>query len=311
NNPIYVKTSELFSAVENAINTFYETSDSINDIMGHFSDIVSKKSSLTSASIDKIDKVLDHDLLNAFIYVLSDFIINEDSAINREFYDNTIKMVREYAKSFNIILKQKNPYHPLFNNEQVRGALILDHLYKYAGFDLLFGRQFSNDIFETGKKSISYILHHFRLSIESYIRKQSVDTNDILMTQSDNHRTYDTDLTEAQAEALIEAWDNLMELGEKNGEITQDDIKNAFKNVLVGKNKVEVVYDKYKWNFREMVNIINDFLNDKLDNELDNYFTKKWGNFYNRWRYKYCDITIDEQINKANELVSNYERENK
>ena len=79
NNPIYVKTSELLSAVESAINTFYDTSDNLNDIMGHFSDYVSKKSVLTLSPIYKNEKVLDNNLLlilfSEYFFILFSIIV--------------------------------------------------------------------------------------------------------------------------------------------------------------------------------------------------------------------------------------------
>ncbi len=43
-------------------------------------------------------RVMNPFLLNVFIDTLSELIIRDDNEVNREFYDNTIKMVREYAK---------------------------------------------------------------------------------------------------------------------------------------------------------------------------------------------------------------------
>ncbi|MGV9200749.1 MAG: hypothetical protein ACOC4M_18215, partial [Promethearchaeia archaeon] len=147
----------------------------------------------------------------------------------------------------------------------------------------------------------------FRLSIEAYIRKQSISTKDILTTQSKNHPKYDNYLSEAQAETLIESWDKLMTRGLRNWKITENDIKEIFEDVKVGKEQA-VVYDKYRWKTNRMARELTDFIRAKNSNfrELDNYIKKNWVLLYERWREEYSitGLTIEEQIKTAYERVN-------
>ncbi|MGV9174221.1 MAG: signal peptidase I, partial [Promethearchaeia archaeon] len=254
------------------------------------------------------EKLMDSDILDAFIYFLKDRSGNEDRSNIRKTYTNMVNTIKAYAKYHKIELEDISPYPPEFNYEYIRGALVLDHINKYAGFDLMFGKQFSDEIFEkTNDKDISYVLHHFRLSIEAYIRKQSISTKDILTTQSKNHPKYDNYLSEAQAETLIESWDKLMTRGLRNWKITENDIKEIFEDVKVGKEQA-VVYDKYRWKTNRMARELTDFIRAKNSNfrELDNYIKKNWVLLYERWREEYSitGLTIEEQIKTAYERVN-------
>ncbi|MFX1281774.1 MAG: S26 family signal peptidase, partial [Promethearchaeota archaeon] len=257
--------------------------------------------------IAKNEKLIEPELLNAFLSVLHELRRIEDDASTRRSYTNAIKDIKAYAIENNIPIKYVSPYAPEFSSEAVRGALVLDHINKFAGFDLLFGEQFSDSIFEQTKVKdkkgqITYILQHFRLSIEPFIRKQSISTKDILTTNNKYHQEYDRRLTEQQTEQLIGAWNELMAEGLKKGEITAADIRRIFNDVIVGKGSDKgIVYLKYNWNCEKMKNDINEFLDKKLNNELDEYIEEKWKNLYERWRMKQSNngLTIEEQINEV------------
>lgn len=259
--------------------------------------------------------------LDAFIYILDELRGQEDDTATKDHLLKYKNMIIAYAKAHKIPLAKMSYYPPQFYQQNLRGALILNHINKFAGFDILMGKQLSDSIFENvatrdKKGKITYILHHFLLEMDAILRKQSISKNEILVTNGENHWTYDNIITQDQTMALIEAWETLMAEGMENGEINPDDIERIFANVYVGEVKEgreeeSIVYNKYEWELQEMVNIINEFLDAKLDNELDQYIggtediNGRWPNLFNRWRSDFTDISIEQQIYNAYKLIYN------
>ena len=159
---------------------------------------------------------------------------------------------------------------------------------------------------------ITYLLQHFKLDTEAFIRKQSISTKDIIITTNEYHQEYDHRLTQKQTEDLIQAWNDLMAEGfdkiRKGEELTGGDIERIFSGVEVGKGeKKGEVYLKYKWDTEDMARELRDFIRAKNDNyrEFDTYIRGKWGNLFRRWRETDSNnrITIEEQIEKVYDRI--------
>ncbi|MGV9206327.1 MAG: hypothetical protein ACOC44_20160, partial [Promethearchaeia archaeon] len=196
----------------------------------------------------------------------------------------------------------RDKYNALFYEEWLRGFYVLRHIDKFLGFDILFFKVLDDNIFnkKRSKKDPGYRLHHLNLDLPPEIRKLSIDPNDIVVTDSTNHPTYET-LTESQTRQLIKAWEELIRLGMKKGEITRRNIETIFASVEING---EPVYRALDWDFGKL-NELNDFMNfKKLFNTDD--FIKQWDEAYDRWRWDATIFEFQDQLYWSQEAIDLY-----
>jgi hypothetical protein len=235
---------------------------------GSIIDIISKKDEKSS---------------NLLEYVIEE-LSREDFEDDTDIYLETVKLIESYAKTNGIKLKGVNYYR---FTEKIRGALVLDHIMTFGGFDLLTGMLMESTIFKKVKNKVNnYILHHFLLETIAHIRQQSVATDTIITVHSSTHSKYDHYLTETNHRELLFAWNTLIGIGMQNGFITEQDIEKVFDNDKVVDKDGKRIYSTYGMNsnLRKMKNHINEYLIYRLNNKMGEYIKNIFPDVYTRWK---------------------------
>ena len=109
-----------------------------------------------------------------------------------------------------------------FYDERVIGYDVVFHLTQFLGFDPLFFEPLKEEIFTNGQ----WVRHHFR---EWLLRKASTSVSDILLTDSEKHKTY-----EQYSEGFIVAiMNSLIEvINMKKEALTETDLKQALEKYM-------------------------------------------------------------------------------
>ncbi len=255
--------------------------------------------------IEGQDKFYTSKQLDAFLYILESY----GGERNYEFSEacsQTVREIKKFARKHKIHLQGFDPYHKSWHKDPVKGALVLDKINKYGGFDLALGKMLKDKIFQKG--GLKYHIQHWRTKLNALVRKKSISVHDTLVTDAGTHKSeYDTALTEEDQKNLIQYWDRLMKKGMEQGELNyvseeDNDILDVFRDLEVGKGKEKKpVYEKYLWVMKDMIKQLNIFIdaktsvNSKVD--VDEYIGDFLPTVLERWRENgHSQITIEQQI---------------
>jgi hypothetical protein len=202
-----------------------------------------------------------------------------------------IEQTLVYNKKFHQSNKN-NAYHKFFHEKWMRGYIVLSLLNQFLGFDPLTFQKLDDGIFLKTKEArmkyytdkgyngneikdlenIQYLLHHINLDSDADIRKLSFEVFDLILTNDRIHRSYEG-LTETESRALVEGWNELLEL---DGDINMRQVQKIFEKVKVRdeNNKLVPIYLKFGWfdnirNFEKQLDLLNDMKDIRDNNGIE------------------------------------------
>ncbi len=228
------------------------------------------------------------DLLKAKTTIVSYILDKSMTEAKLQFYDMALEKIDEYLATrhlrlFEEKLVSKRGYDKnLWQDDKILAYQVIALLGRDLGFDPLTFRPLDPQIFDRKSSTGLFARHHLDIR-----RKFSVYLQDLLLTDSTQHREYDSHISLEDQKTLVKIIQDLIQNDGSgpNREITAKDIVNTFLNNFADPKKAKYYLENY-WqsgNFQKNLKDFND-RKDKIKNgEYEDFIKVEYKDAYTRF----------------------------
>ena len=228
------------------------------------------------------------DLLRAKTTIVSYILDKSMTEAKLQFYDMALEKIDEYLATrhlrlFEEKLVSKRGYDKnLWQDDKILAYQVIALLGRDLGFDPLTFRPLDPQIFDRKSSTGLFARHHLDIR-----RKFSVYLQDLLLTDSTQHREYDSHISLEDQKTLVKIIQDLIQNDGSgpNREITAKDIVNTFLNNFADPKKAKYYLENY-WqsgNFQRNLKEFNIRKDKIINGDYEDFIKDKYNDAYTRF----------------------------